>query len=95
MPKRFDQEFKEQMQKLALAKGNNYYDIADEYGIGHSTLDKWVKEAKQSVKLPNHNGLTDAEYIKLLEGKLVEADTDIETLKKSIAILAVNKKHQR
>lgn len=45
--KRFTQEFKEEAVRLVLSSGRRQADVARDLGIGHSTLERWLQQARE------------------------------------------------
>lgn len=45
--KRYDREFKVGAVAMVTEQGRHIGDVAQELGIGHSTLEKWLKEMRE------------------------------------------------
>ncbi|MGX6525499.1 transposase [Lactiplantibacillus plantarum] len=77
MPTRYDKEFKQNIINL-YKQGESAAQLAREYGIGYSTVHKWIQgQAKtQSGKSPDE--------IKAMEKRLASLSEENEILKKAI-----------
>ncbi|KAF0505700.1 transposase [Pediococcus pentosaceus] len=80
VPTRYDKEFKQNIIKL-YKQGESAAQLAREYGIGYSTVHKWIQgQAKtQSGKSPDE--------IKAMEKRLASLSEENEILKKPWASL--------
>ena len=80
MPTRYDKEFKQNIINL-YKQGESAAQLAREYGIGYSTVHKWIQgQAKtQSGKSPDE--------IKAMEKRLASLSEENEILKKPWASL--------
>ncbi|WP_204022127.1 transposase [Limosilactobacillus fermentum] len=78
---RYDKEFKQNIINL-YNQGESAAQLAREYGIGYSTVHKWIQgQAKtQSGKSPDE--------IKAMEKRLASLSEENEILKKSLGFLA-------
>lgn len=83
MPTRYDKEFKQNIINLYKYKqGESAAQLAREYGIGYSTVHKWIQgQAKtQSGKSPDE--------IKAMEKRLASLSEENEILKNALGFLA-------
>ena len=80
MPTRYDKEFKQNIINL-YKQGESAAQLAREYGIGYSTVHKWIQgQAKtQSGKSPDE--------IKAMEKRLASLSEENEILKKALGFL--------
>ncbi|ARW18611.1 hypothetical protein S100892_00005 (plasmid) [Pediococcus pentosaceus] len=81
MPTRYDKEFKQNIINL-YKQGESAAQLPREYGIGYSTVHKWIQgQAKtQSGKSPDE--------IKAMEKRLASLSEENEILKKALGFLA-------
>ena len=81
MPTRYDKEFKQNIINL-YKQGESAAQLAREYGIGYSTVHKWIQgQAKtQSGKSPDE--------IKAMEKRLASLSEENAILKKALGFLA-------
>lgn len=87
MRQKFDQEFRNYAVELALEKKISLKQLADDLGIGLSTLKKWTAYYKQG--LPISSGLTpDQKAIKRLEHENAILKEERDILKKAMAIFS-------
>lgn len=92
--KRHTEEFKHEAVKLALTSGLPRQAIADDLGIGRSTLGKWVGEYRHEQRSLEGGGLQTNELQKELaalrrENKLLREERDL--LKKATTFFASQK----
>ena len=88
MGKKFSDDFKEEAIKLVEVNGVKPSQVAKELGIGKSTIEKWVRQYRET----NSNGLTiseKAELRKLREENRV-LKLEKELLKKATVFFAKN-----
>lgn len=87
MPKKYTDEFKQQLVDLHLHGGRTVKEISESYGLGHSTLPRWIKQARAnegSVKIV----LTPLEEENMkLKCRLREVELENEILKQAALIL--------
>ena len=81
MPTHYDKEFKQNIINL-YKQGESAAQLAREYGIGYSTVHKWIQSQTQ-----NKSGKTPDE-IKAMEKRLTALSEEIEILKKALGFLA-------
>lgn len=87
MRQKFDQEFRERAVQLALEKRISQKQLADDLGIGLSTLNKWLHHYKRGF--PVSSGLTpDQKVIKRLEHENAILKEERDILKKTMAIFS-------
>ena len=81
MPTHYDKEFKQNIINL-YKQGKSAAQLAREYGIGYSTVHKWIQSQTQ-----NKSGKTPDE-IKAMEKRLAALSEENEILKKALGFLA-------
>ena len=91
---RHTEEFKREAVKLALTSGLPRQAIADDLGVGKSTLGKWISVYRREQQSPNAGGLQadelQKEQIRLSrENKILREERDL--LKKATAFFASQK----
>lgn len=91
---RHTDEFKREAVKLALTGGLPRHSIADDLGIGKSTLGKWIREYREEQASFHDGGLQDKNLQKELirlqrENKVLREERDL--LKKATAFFASQK----
>lgn len=86
----FSPEFRLEAAQLVVDQGRTIRDAAEAMGVGHSTMDKWVRQLRQERegKSPKATPMT-PEQIRIRElekeNKRIKEDNDI--LKKATALL--------
>lgn len=82
--KRFTQEFRDEAVRLVLTSGRRQTEIARDLGLGHSTLERWLSQARGGLP-PVVGGETPDEELKRLrrENAVLRQERDI--LKKATA----------
>lgn len=91
MYKQFDQEFKEKAVRLALEKKVKRNDLANDLGIGKSTLSKWISEYRKGH--PISSGLSpEQKEIKRLQKEIDILKEERDILKKAMAIFSFPQK---
>jgi transposase len=86
----FSSEFKLESAQLVLDQGYTVKDAASAVGIGHSTMDKWVRQLRQerSGITPKASPITpEQRKIQELEAKIRKIEREKEILKKATALL--------
>ncbi len=87
----FTKEFKDQAVKLVLEQGMKATQVAKDLGVGHTSIDRWLKEARENGEhaFPGKGKLLpwDAEK-RELEKKLRRVETERDILKKTIGYFA-------
>jgi transposase len=90
MPKHFTREFEDEAVRLARTSGRTRREIADDLGVGLSTLTRWIsKRRDREIELPDKAGSSDmAVELKRLrrENEILRQERDI--LKKATAFFA-------
>ena len=90
---KFTQEFKEDTVKYYHSSGKSVREVADEMGIGKSTLDAWISRAKKNdgkIEMrgaENYASDKDKEIAKLKK-ELKDTQDALEILKKAMGILS-------
>ena len=92
---KFTQEFKEDTVKYYHSSGKSVREVADEMGIGKSTLDAWISRAKTKKNdgkiemrgAENYASDKDKEIAKLKK-ELKDTQDALEILKKAMGILS-------
>lgn len=82
--KRFTQEFKDEAVRLVLTSGRRQSDIARDLGLGHSTLDRWLSQARGRTT-PVVLGEAPDEELKRLRRENAVLRQEREILKKATA----------
>lgn len=90
--KKFTQEFKQQAVELYGKGGQSVKELAQTLGIGKSTLDKWISDARKNDGKVQHRGSgnyssDEAKEIAELKKQLKDTQDALEILKKAIGIL--------
>jgi transposase len=83
---KFDQEFKQNAVKLALEKGN-VKQIAQDLGVGKSTLDKWVSQYRSGL-LKSGGISPEQEEIRRLRREVNILRQERDILKKAMSIFS-------
>ena len=87
--KSYDEDYKKTVVSL-YENGKGISELSREYGVGKSTIDSWIKKFKtittSTGKVTNNN-----EILKLKK-ELKEKETEIEILKKAVAIFSKEQK---
>ena len=88
MRKKYTAEFKAEAVKLVKAQGLSIAQVALDLGVGQSTLDKWVREARIRASDPNALSETELAELKRLrkENHLLKIERDL--LKKTAIYFA-------
>lgn len=90
MPKHFTKEFEDEAVRLARTSGRTRREIADDLGIGLSTLTRWISRRRdREIELPDKAASQDiASELKRLrrENEILRQERDI--LKKATAFFA-------
>ena len=89
MPKHFTKEFEDEAVRLALTSGRTRREIAEDLGIGISTLTRWIGKHRDRDDLPDKAASQDmAAELKRLrrENEILRQERDI--LKKATAFFA-------
>ena len=89
MPKHFTKEFEDEAVRLACASGRTHREIADDLGIGLSTLTRWISKRRDRDDPPDKAVSHDlAAELKRLrrENEILRQERDI--LKKATAFFA-------
>ena len=76
MPTRYDKEFKQNIINL-YKQGESAAQLAREYGIGYSTVHKWIQGQAKTQ-----------DEIKAMEKRLASLSEENEILKKALGFLA-------
>src|SRR5580700_12340558 len=90
--KKYDQEFKKSAIRLVISSGKPHREVANDLGIGQSTLSKWVRNSRlgRNDSLSATRGLTSEEAAlqkALKELAIVREERDI--LKKALGIFSL------
>jgi transposase len=85
--KRFTQEFKEEAVRLVLTSGRRQAEVARDLGLGHSTLDRWLSQAREHI-VPVVDGETPEAELKRLRRENAVLRQEREILKKATAFFA-------
>lgn len=86
--RQFTEDFRQEAVRLALTSGRRQREIADDLGIGHSTLDRWISVRRGDAGAAAAAGETADEELKRLrrENSILLQERDI--LKKATAFFA-------
>lgn len=87
--KRYDEEFKKTIVSLYEA-GKGISELSREYGISKSTIDGWIKKYKTIITTTGE--VTSNDEILKLKKELKQKETEIEILKKVVAIFSIDQK---
>lgn len=93
--RKFDSSFKEGAVKLVLSEGRTYQQVCEELGLGMSTLQRWVKDARESGSVDGSNyasKLDMAAENRRLREELRIAQMERDILKKATAYFAKESK---
>lgn len=86
----FSPEFRLEAAQLVVDQGRTIRDAAEALGVGHSTMDKWVRQLRQERegKSPKAAPMTPEQIrIRELEKEIRRIKEDNEILKKATALL--------
>jgi transposase len=89
MPKHFTQEFENEAVRLAQTSGRTRREVAEDLGVGLSTLTRWIGRQRDRELVPDGAGSSDmAAELKRLrrENEILRQERDI--LKKATACFA-------
>lgn len=87
--KSYDEEFKKTIVNL-YETGKGISELSREYGISKSTIDGWIKKYKTIVTTTGE--VTNNNEILKLKKELKQKETEIEILKKVVAIFSTDQK---
>lgn len=87
MRRRFTEEFKQEAVKLVLNQGLSKAQVAQDLGIGESTLAKWVSQHRGKNQ-PDELVETEREELKRLRKEVNTLRMEREVLKKATAFFA-------
>jgi transposase len=88
MPRKFDEEFRQEAVKLVREGGVPVLRAAEELGIGVSTLNKWVGAASGSHSSGNELLESEREELKRLRKENLQLKVERDILKKATAYFA-------
>jgi transposase len=86
MPKKFSQEYKAEAVKLVTEGGLSNQQVAEDLGIGMSTMQKWVRERAQSkIQVETLSALSESEKeeLKRLRKEVTQLRMERDFLKKT------------
>jgi transposase len=86
----FSAEFRLEAAQLVVDQGRSVREAAETVGVGHSTMDKWVRQLRQERqgKSPKSAPMTPEQVrIRELERELKRLKEDNDILKKASALL--------
>lgn len=86
--KQFTEDFRQEAVRLALTSGRRQREIADDLGIGHSTLDRWISERRGRTAAAAAAGETAEEELKRLRRENLVLREERDILKKATAFFA-------
>ena len=87
--KSYDEDFKKTVVSL-YENGKGISELSREYGVGKSTIDSWIKKFKTITTSTGE--VTNNNEILKLKKELKEKETEIEILKKAVAIFSKEQK---
>lgn len=85
--KRFTQEFKDEAVRLVLTGGRRQVELARDLGLGHSTLERWLSQARERI-VPVVGGEAPEAELKRLRRENAVLRQEREILKKATAFFA-------
>ena len=90
MSKQHTEAFKQEAVRIALTSGLPRRQVADDLGVGLSTLNKWIKAVRDadSAALPDADLLKEVERLRR-ENRILKEERDV--LKKATAFFASQK----
>ena len=80
---RYNLEFKQQAVALVLDGSLSVAKAAKDLDIGHSTLDKWVRESRERDRDPNKVSEAEYEELKRLRKEVMQLKLERDFLKKT------------
>ena len=86
----FSPEFRLEAAQLVVDQGRSIREAAEAMGVGHSTMDKWVRQLREERKggMPSGSPMTpEQRRIRELERELKRVEEEKEILKKATALL--------
>ncbi|MCC6932126.1 MAG: transposase [Deltaproteobacteria bacterium] len=83
MPRKFTKEYKDEAVKLVTEGGLTKQQVAEDLGIGLSTIDKWVQERKESKSESETLTESEKEELKRLRKENSQLRTERDFLKKT------------
>ena len=86
--KQFTREFKDEAVRLVLTSGRRRVDVCRDLGIGHSTLDRWLTQARDAALPVVTDGETPEQELKRLRRENAVLRQEREILKKATAFFA-------
>ena len=87
--KSYDEEFKKTIVSL-YETGKGISELSREYGVSKSTIDGWIKKYKTIITTTGE--VTNNDEILKLKKELKQKETEIEILKKVVAIFSTEQK---
>ena len=91
MGQTFDQEFRDNAVRMALEKKISQKKLADDLGIGKSTLSSWIASYKKGRKIVSGES-SEQKEIRRLKRSLEIVTEERDILKKAMAIFSCSKK---
>ncbi len=88
MPKHFTPEFKAEAVRLALSGDRSQRAVADDLGVGYSTLDRWIGRHRDKTSSVPVAGASPEEELKRLRRENLILREEREILKKATAFFA-------
>ena len=83
-------EFKQETVRVALTSGLTRKQIAADFGVGFSTLSRWIQKGRQTIEEPSVQSDLEAEVATLRkENRLLREERDV--LKKATIFFAAQK----
>ena len=83
MPRKFSQEYKAEAVKLVTEGGLSNQQVAEDLGIGMSTMQKWVRERAQSKDQVETLSESEKEELKRLRKEVTQLRMERDFLKKT------------
>jgi len=90
MSRKFSEEFKEEAVKLVIQQGLTVRQVCQDLGLGKSTLDKWVRAARDAQVVGDPLTEPERAELKRLRKELQTVKMERDFLKKASAYFAKN-----
>ena len=90
IPKKYSNEFKQQIVRIALESGRTIKSINNEYNLGEGTVRNWIRQFHEECEINPASAETKDVYeeVRRLKRELAEAHKENLFLKKAAAFFA-------